>query len=309
MSHSFAQKYKQQIAAYSQRPSEEKQVDVVINVYGKPYNTAATLLSLMQHSAQWIDKIYFIEERKQPHQSNFDFIKAAFGNKLICYAPKLWLWVRPLQLKWLFKIPLFRNAVRYQYGWEQSDKDFLFITHNDVLHKGDIVGALVNKIENNIGIGPVGQCWNCSASFAGLCSPDTYTTFKPDYKAVKSLLKEYPGTREKDYKGAPHANAPWPLPECRLNEWTALINLQVAREITMPKGTAVPFGAFLGLDIGTQWFSDVLRMGQTVKHFDTSILADHAWAGTVRSGHAALLNKDEYAYSEQIALAYLEKHI
>ncbi|MBE2290315.1 MAG: hypothetical protein IAE95_12225 [Chitinophagaceae bacterium] len=283
--------------------------DVVINVYGKPYNTAVTLYSLLKESGQWIDKIYFIEERKQPHDAEFDFIKEAFANKLVCYTPKLWLWVRPFRNRWVFEWQAFRKSVRYQWGWEQTNKDFLFITHNDVLYRKDLVGEMLSSAGDNIGIGPVGQCWNCSAHFAGLCTPDTYTNYRPNYTDLKALMKQHPGSREKDYGDVPTKDRPWPLPECRLNEWTALINMKVARSVTMPAGNAVPFGAFFGLDIGTRWFNDVLNMGYSVKNFDITGRADHAWAGSVRSGHAALLKEEEYHFSERVAREYLESEL
>lgn len=279
--------------------------DVVINIYGKPWNTAATLYSLLKHSGQWIDKIYFIVERKQPNNSNFDFIKNAFGDRIIFYTPDIWLWVRPFRNKIVYRFSSFRKSVRYQYGWENTDKDYLFITHNDVLYTGDILGNMLPAIGNNIGIGPVGQCWNCSAHYAGLCSPTTYTQYKPTYNQLTELLKKHPGSRQKDYGKLPHKNLPWPLPECRLNEWTAMINMTVARPATMPVGKAVPFGAFHELDIGTKWFSDVLNMGHTVANFDISAYALHAWAGKTRSGHAALLDADEYTHAENMAKAYI----
>lgn len=287
----------------------EPMVDVVVNIYGKPMNTAATLCSLLQHSGRWIDKIFFTTERKQPANSDFTFITQAFGGRMVQYTPKLWLWVRPFRWRFLYTLPPFRRAARYQHGWEQTDKDYLFITHNDVLYTGDIIGYLLQGIDRNIGIGQVGQCWNCSAHFAKVCTPDTYTEYKPDYTQLKELMARHPGSREKDYHGLPRKDRPWPLPECRLNEWTALINMKIAREVTMPWGDAVPFGAFFGLDIGTQWFSDVLNMGYTVKHFDITPFAHHAWTSSHGSGHAALLNADEYTRSEKVAEEWVKNEI
>ena len=138
---------------------------------------------------------------------------------------------------------------------------------------------------------------------------DSVNTLVKAYNDLKALMKQNPGSREKDYGDVPTKDKPWPLPECRLNEWTALINMKVARPLTMPVGNAVPFGAFFGLDIGTRWFNDVLNMGHTVKNFDITGLADHAWAGSVRSGHAALLKEDEYHFSEKVAREYLEAEL
>lgn len=285
---------------------EKGTVDVAINVYGKPYNTVATLYSLLKHSGQWIDKIYFITERKQPYNCSLELVREAFGNRLTCFTPGLWLWVRPFHTRWLYRVNFFRKAVRYQYAWEQTDKDFLFITHNDVLYSNDIIGAMLPVVEGHIATGQVGQCWNCSAHFAGACTPDTYTTYKPSYPELQQLLSAYPGSRAKDYqKGVPDKKHPWPLPECRLNEWTALINMKLARQVTMPHGKAVPFGAFHGLDIGTQWFHDVLNMGFTIPHFSLEPYARHAWAGSTANGHSALFDKAEYDFSETNAANWL----
>jgi hypothetical protein len=294
----------------TQSPATQKRkVDVVINVYGKPFNTAATLYSLLKHSGKWIDKIYFIQEKKQPHNSNFDFLKVALKEKIVSYTPGLWLWVRPFHSRFIFRFKPFRMAVRYQYGWEKTDKEHLFITHNDVLYTADIIGAMLGGIGNNIGIGPVGQCWNCSAHFAGVCNSDKYLFYKPTYPALKELLAKFPGSREKDYGNLPRKDRPWPLPECRLNEWSAMINMKIARKATLPYGRAIPFGAFYELDIGTGWFSDVVNMGHKVKNFPLEGYGTHAWAGTVPSGHAALLNADEYTYSEKVAEEFLANEI
>ena len=199
--------------------------------------------------------------------------------------------------------------MRYQYGWEQTDKDHLFITHNDVLYTSDIIGAMLSGIGDNIGIGPVGQCWNCSAHFAGVCTPDTYQQYKPTFTELLALMKQFPGKREKDYGKLPYKDRPWPLPECRLNEWTAMVNMKLARSVTMPKGDTLPFGAFYELDIGTRWFSDVHSKGYRVANFNLSGYATHAWAGTVPSGHFALTSADEYSHSEQVAEEYLKTEI
>ena len=274
-------------------------VDVAINVYGKPYNTAVTLLSLLKHSGQHINKIYFIEELKQPENSDFTFLLDLLKEKIIHYKPKYWFWTEQIKPDKL-KDPEYRYGVRYQYAWENSDKNYLFLTHNDVLYTGDIVGAFLENMEDHIGIGSVGQCWNCPASDAKLCNGDEYLSYKPSYKEFEALLKNYNAPRKKDYKNFVNKKNPWPLPECRLNEWVAMINLKVAREITYPKGDAIPFGVY-GLDLATLWFRDVLQKGYTVKNYNFNNLAHHAWTTTTGNGHGALFNKDLYQDSESIA--------
>lgn len=38
-------------------------VDVAVNVYGKPYQTVLSILSLLKYSKNYIDKIYIITEK------------------------------------------------------------------------------------------------------------------------------------------------------------------------------------------------------------------------------------------------------
>ena len=66
------------------------QVDVAINVYGKPMQTAVALLTLLQHSGQHIGRIWFIEERKQPHGATFERIKERFASRLVHVCPAFW---------------------------------------------------------------------------------------------------------------------------------------------------------------------------------------------------------------------------
>jgi hypothetical protein len=195
----------------------------------------------------------------------------------------------------------YRQSLRYQYAWETSERQFLFITHNDVLYSGDVIGALLDRIPGHVAAGPVGQCWNCPASSAGACAPDRFSTFRPSYEEWRTLAARYPGPRVAHYTRVVDPIAPWPLPECRVNEWTALIDLQLARPLTMPRGRAIPLGALHGLDIGTQWFHDVLHAGALVRHVDVAPYATHAWASDTGGGHAAFSDPAVYDLEEERA--------
>ena len=35
-------------------------IDVAINYYGKPYQTALTIATLLEHSAEWVESIYLV---------------------------------------------------------------------------------------------------------------------------------------------------------------------------------------------------------------------------------------------------------
>lgn len=273
-----------------------KTVDVVINVYGKPLQTAVTLLSLMKFSGERINKIYFIEEPKQPRNTDFKFIRELLGDKLIAFTPKHWLWVDQTDFSRLSDAD-YRRSIRYQFAWEESTADYLYFTHNDVLYENDIVGALLDNIGDHVGIGDIGQCWNCPAFSADLCNSHKYFEYRPDFAELIAIHEKYPTRRNVDYKKFLDPDKPWTLPECRLNEWVALVNLKIAKPETAPFGDAAPFGAMV-LDTGTEWFKQMSLKNYKFIHYDVARIAKHAWATGTADGHSALSDKNLYERSE-----------
>jgi hypothetical protein len=283
-------------------------VDVAIHVYGKPQQTAVTLLTLLQHSGQWIDRIWFVAEREQPFGARFDGLMEALKDRVELFRPAHWLGVEPVYSTWRYRFRSYRHSVRYQYAWERSQKEHLFITHNDVLYSGDVVGAMLERSPGRIAVGHIGQCWNCPAHAAAKCGSTSFMQYRPSYAEVMHLARAHHAPRAAHYTRAMDPRMPWPLPECRVNEWTALIDLRAAKPITIPFGKAVPLGALHGLDTGTQWFHDVVNMGCSVAHMDPAPFARHAWASATGGGHAALADKAVYAAEEQRAADHLRIH-
>lgn len=283
------------------------QVDVAINVHGKPHQTAVTLFSLLKESGRHIGTIHITMERRQPFGAEFHALLEQLGDCATVHVPRFWLGVRPQRRKWLMRWAPYRHSLRYQHAWETSRARYLFIVHNDVLFTGDLVGTMLDRLGTHLAIGPIGQCWNCPASFAGCCSPERFALYRPSYPAWRALTASHPGPRAASYDQVVDPRRPWPLPECRINEWTLLVDLERARPLTIPLGRAVPIGALYGLDIGTQWFHDVLNAGATVAHFDIAPFATHAWASSSGGGHAALSDRAEYDRSEVQALIWLQE--
>lgn len=287
-------------------------VDVAICVYGKPFQTALTLKSLMKHSGQHINKIYVQFEKNQPKDSDLNQLKDLLkGLPIEYFEPQHFFWIQnnfdgiKNKLKWLF--PKYRHAIRYQYAWEKSSKDYLLVIHNDVLFQDDLIGYYLENIRDFIGIGRVGQCWNCPAS-NGSCKPESYWDFKPNMKELQQLYVNFSNQRAKIQGQLMDNKKAWPLPECRLNELAALINLKTARKITFPKGMVPPFGAFNALDIGIEWFKSVNYLGFKVKHLNFEPLAIHAWANEGKfGGHFALSHEDVYVKEENMAKELLNK--
>jgi hypothetical protein len=273
-----------------------KKVDVIINVFGKPWQTLCTLKSLMKHSGQHIDKIFIIKEKEQPYNENIEWIYKYFDN-LVIFEPYNYSFItRNLN----YNNQDERNKIRYQYGIEQSDKKFVFLTHNDVLYNGDIIGGMLELIQDSVGIGEIGQCWNCPAKANGLCSGEKFNDWNPTYEDVMKLTLPYIRT----YPNMVNRNNPKPLPECRLNEWACLINREIVMKESKPNGTSPLFGQY-GLDLGTPWFRDMYLKGYKFLDYRENFIHTY-WSTT--AGFPTQLNIDLYKQSESNAKKYYEEN-
>lgn len=286
----------------------DTKIDVCINVLGKPYQTALSLLSLMRHSGRWIDRIWFVHDNAQAttHLGR-QFILDLLPN-IERFEPDDWRWINHADFSRMDDAS-YRHSLRYQYGWEKTDKDWLLLVHNDVNVTGDAVGLLLNAIGGHVAAGQIGMCWHCPAHHHGLCAPERYLAYRPDLKEFLALAADPGGkvlTDVVNYMVCPQLRRkPWPLPTCRVNEWCALVNMAAARPLTMPLGEAHPFGAYvfdgilkeppenqdykefvthLGVvyDIGVAWFRDMHHRGRTCAHVDLSGVLDHWWGVRTR---------------------------
>jgi hypothetical protein len=297
----------------------DRKVDVLINVCGKVHQTALALLSLDRASGQHIDKIYFVEENTDTRNvqmagGHHEFVRERLKDKIVYMMPKQWNYCFGLDLGELEDTER-RHAIRYQFGWEQTDKDHVLIIHNDAVFRQDVIGPMLEAMGEHIAIGHIGQCWYCPASFTGKCGSEAYMQYRPTFPELRDL---YMKTRapEGSLMRAYHLprmhrmfeTQPWPLPECRVNEWCALIDMQKARGITAPHGRVTPFGAILSvgkqiLDVGCQWFRDVHVRGYTCGHFDIYRYMHHDVPPT---GQPTLIDKERYHDREMEALARLQ---
>jgi hypothetical protein len=210
----------------------------------------------------------------------------------------------------------YRHALRYQYAWEMTDKDYLLIAHNDVLFCADVVPDMLDQIGSYIIIGEVGQCWNCPAARTNLvelcgvngqitCRPEDYAAFTLDFAALNRLYKEAHNRKEHIRPFLPRwsleiKRQPWPLPECRVNEWCCMVNMKLARPATLPRGRARPFGAFVSagchnMDTSVAWFRDVHMQGYRAKHFPLNGYLRHT------AGTDSMFDKYKYESKEKQA--------
>jgi hypothetical protein len=280
-------------------------VDIAICVYGKPFQTAVTLATLLHHSEQHIGTVFIQEEKEQPHGEVVSFLPWCFPEtSFAVHRPEMHHGVKFTERRRLPEAG-YRRSIRYQAAWEDSSAGHLFITHNDVLYLKDVIGLMLDHMEGDTfsGVGRVGQCWNCPASYAGRCSGETHEDFRPTYEEVETLLQEHRGVRTHISSVTPEH--PYPLPECRLNEFAALINLRKTRPDVFPVGPVIPIGC-MTTDTGTTWFRDLRIKGHRFRHLNEGF--KHGPFSATTSGNLANSDASRYEQEEDRAKQYLLRH-
>ncbi len=276
----------------------QSKVDVVINCYGKPYQTIATLQSLLSFNAGYIDRIFLIVEKKQPFFSRFQRIKKIFPNVEV-FTPKYFEFICRNVDYCDFNS---RYKVRYQYAIENSDKKYLFVSHNDVLYTGDIIYDMLLSINGFVGVGQIGQCWNCPANYAQKCDGNRYYDFRPNIEELKEIISKHPSPRTSistiDFDN------PHPLPECRLNEWACLINRELIIKESKPFGEGPLFGEYDQIDLGTKWFRYMNSKGYKFLNYNQKFIHGF-WAKN--AGYPTQKSWLKYFIAEYKAYTYLKK--
>jgi hypothetical protein len=271
-------------------------VDVAINYYGKSFQTIATIHSLLNYSYKSIDKIYLVVEKKQPLFSSLNLVKRVYPD-LIVYIPSTYEFMKS---KVDYFIESDRYNVRYQFPIERSDKKYIFLSHNDVLYTGDVVGDMLKIIEDNAGVGQIGQCWNCPANFAKKCNPDSYHLYRPSSKDLLELINQFPSPRT-NLSSVDYENI-FPLPECRLNEWACLLDRELIIKESKPIGNGPLFGEYDKLDLGSKWFKYMNLLGYKFRNYNQKFIHGF-WARD--AGHPTQKSLFKYLLSELRAFFYL----
>lgn len=290
-----------------------KKVDVCINFYGKPYQTAVTVRTLWKHSQQHINKIYVIIEMDQPHNyhGGGPLLQLLLkGLPIHYYTPKVFygLGTPP---KNLLGDPEKRYGLNFQYAFEKTELEFLFLSHNDCLYQADLLGHMLDRLEDEeldkiAGVGLIGQCWNCPGLSAGLCDGNRYQEFKPTASELSSLVDEYHPPREAIHRRLIEAGYIHPLPECRLNEHACLINARLYNKNVKPNGDVLPLGGnWHGTDTGTVWFYQMNNLGYKFINFPFEPDMIHAPFASSQSGTQGDKDIQEYQGIEKQALNYL----
>jgi hypothetical protein len=294
-------------------------VDAAIAFYGKPFQTIVAIRSLLQHSGQHIDKIYLADERQQPHGDTSGIYRVISyfrkrGVSLMVHRPRYFLPPNPGDVERARTEAAYRHSIMYQYALEHTDKPYLVVLHNDMLFHGDMIGDMLNAFANKpaklAGTGAIGQCWSCPAShaWAGLCSSETMRQYVPN-QAEALLLHQTHDTPRRGLDieiiadGRVH-----PLPECRLNEYCAMLDVSIYRAETLPVGNIGCYGGgWQGADLGTTWFYQMFHQGYQFKHFVLEKYVKHAPFDDSGSGSVAYSRQERYWAAEAQARQYLAK--
>lgn len=289
----------------------DMKVDVCVNVFGKPYQTLVTLKSLIENCGENIDKIYYVEEVSQPQGYDFEIIKNNLGYKNIeRYVPKHHLFIGNSDKFKALVDPNYRLSLRYQYGLEKTNKKYLLIIHNDILFTDNIVSELISNIGDCFTIGDIGQCWNCPLKKENICDGDLLEENiekKISFEEILSHINKHPSSRTATHgRRFIDKSRPLPLPECRVNEWCALIDVEKYRKESVPNGDVHPFGGYFGIDLADIWFKEMVHKGYKFKHYNIYKSCTHAFFSEVGHGHSALFNKKMYDSDEERAKEYFK---
>ena len=301
-------------------------VDVAVNIFAKPFQTALSLLSLLERCGRHIGTVWLqfepVGSRHDPVTSYHiaDYLREQLGEARVRVSqPDYWLDLNAADVTRLDDVA-YRMGIRYQHAFENSTCDKLLLVHNDIFVVRDLVGDMLAHMGDAFAIGQLGQCWNCPASNADLmrdvmdappCTPEHYEQTRPDFAALQKL---YALAHERGVFARPYDRAfagefdvqPWPLPECRINEWACLIDLKQVRPHCIPHGPCLSPGAYrqcgpVCLDIGVTWFRQMHARGMHARHFDIAPYMKH-WVGTGKN------TPRKYALAEDNALRLIRKH-
>jgi len=276
-------------------------VDVSVQSYNKPESLIYSLLTLHKHCKDKIDTVWINDDQSDSlvmdkyHRLRDSNVLHPWKIETRVNKKRMGWWVSfsykripkyvtlPFLLKriaWNF----YKNKTvfvepqdfRYQWAIESTNKSKLLVIHDDVEFLGDVVSLLnssLNNLDNPGIVGELGQCWRCRYKKTGCTPSKILDGVKPS--------EEWPMTRKvkSDHKWA-----------CRINEWVAMINVDVTREIAMDDN--VFFGNYDDDgDIGAYWFSRLVDKGFSFddpfassnkdisyfKHWDGGITGHSAW--------------------------------
>ena len=269
--------------------ADTARVDVAIQSYRKPESLLYTLMTLKRQSGVHIDTVWICDDRSD------DGTVEAYACPTVAeyFTPwRIRVRVNVVRTAWQHvRVPGSRyrswwrdqavvkataDDVRYQWAIANTDKAHVFGCHDDIEFTDDIVGLYLGRTTpETFVVGDLGQCWRCgnyrdprdgripgntegeARRRSGDCTP-------------ARLIAGYRPPRWP--KTPPTSEGNW---VCRVNEWSALVDVGMARQIA--RRTGVLFGNYYdGADCAAFWFKTGVRLGY---RFDEPLAPDVLWAG------------------------------
>ncbi|MEE3660420.1 hypothetical protein V2I52_00505 [Brenneria sp. g21c3] len=295
-------------------------VDVAVCSYKKPELLFKTLLSLKKVSEKFIDTIWICDDGGND-DSAIDFYNSdLFKNSLKPWKVNVrentqrggWWFtpvkgLKPTYLSFSKRIAysirgkikgtgfsILRENVRYQWAIDSTDKEYLFVIHDDVDFYADVIDLMLRSLltMEKPGIaGDLGQCWRCEYSARG-CTP------------LKVSHGDYP-SRYWPNKEPESSGTNWP---CRMNEWCCILNVQTARYIE--KKYDVLYGWFDNSgDTSAYWFYLLIKEGyqfSSIAEYGSNTYYLHADGG---SGHSYWVDQGEgkKIYKKEIVIKEIQE--
>jgi hypothetical protein len=298
-----------------------QKIDVSIAFYGKPYQAIVTIKTLMKYSGQHIDKIYLSRERLQPHDDYVGIFKIIdyFRNdpsvRLEVSYPYHFLGLGVSDYERAKHDTRFRHSILYQYALEKTDKKYLCIMHNDMLFYGDMIGDMLKTFENSpenvAGVGSIGQCWSCPAGpdWGNKCHSKMFEQYVPTKEEALELTAAHATPRRDIQLKVINNGRVHIMPECRLNEYCAMIDVEKYRKETLPQGDIGCYGGgWNGVDTATVWSHDMYQRGYTFRHLTLEDYTRHAPFDATGSGTQSNSRSDTYFNAERNAEKYINEN-
>lgn len=246
-------------------------VDVAIQSYKKPESLLYTLMCLKECCGDRIDTVYINDDCSGPGAAGH-YTSAEVLNYFRGWTIRFRQNTRPVRWRrlpvrgyrpsyiapWKYLLGMLRyllrqgrtlpssDDIRYQWALNSTDKEFVFLTHDDVEYGGDVIGLYLDSMSPDTAIvGDLGQCWHCRfGTRPNPCSP----------QHIMQRKRPWPLWPLTDSKPGPHRR------DCRINEWCCMLRTSAAKDIALKEGCF--FGNYDDHgDVGAYWFEQAIRHG------------------------------------------------
>lgn len=258
------------------------QVEAAIPVFARPWQSLLTGYSLLASSPGLVSRVWWEFRGDGPFGDSAAWVAGVL--RLAFPSVKFVVW-NASHSHPAVNYPAaaldrdYRLGFPFQRAWEGCGDAPLLLLHNDVevlpLALDGALSRLLGSGPSVAGVGKVGMCHACPAHNRGCSGGQSYESFQPNAAELRHLIETAPPRRL--LAAEVDEDTPWPIGECRLNEWFALVWPGRVRRWVFPVGTIPIVGERCGrLDGGVRWFGGLARRGYRFLYHQAPIVH---WAG------------------------------